>query len=373
MKNTKVIALLLALTVALLAACQTVAPGSESTAGGAGDDAMANPYAGETIEVIVPWKEGGGTDVWGRMVSPFMQQYLGDDVTLQVINMPGASGVQGANEFAMNREHDGLTLMISSGSNVFPYLFGQDVVQYEFNDFVDVLGSPQGAVVYVSADTGVTNVEELCAAEGLIYGGISAAGLDIVTLVGFDLLELDVKTILGYEGRGPARVALEQGETTIDFQASSAYVKNVMPLVEEGAVTPIYSMGIIDEDGNVARDPQFADLPSLAEAYEICKGEAPSGLALDAYKGVLAAGFAAQKNMWVHGDAPQERIDALLAAAEALLEDAEFQEQAKNLIGDNKFSAGESARTKFNAAAQLSDEAFDWLRTFLKEDFDTDI
>ena len=175
-------------------------------------------YAGETIEIIVPYGEGGGSDTWTRALAPFLQKYLGDDVTIQVINMPGASGTLGANEFANNRDADGLTLLNSSGSNALPYILGGEGVEYDFAQFTGVMGSPVGGVVYVSADTGITDVAGLCDGSAeLIYGGISPTGLDLVPLMAFDLMGVEYLPILGYDGRGAARVAMEQGEINLDY------------------------------------------------------------------------------------------------------------------------------------------------------------
>ncbi|MEM7343563.1 MAG: hypothetical protein AAF485_04925 [Chloroflexota bacterium] len=349
------------------------------TADAATEVAMAEvdpeAFAGETIEIIIPYGEGGGSDTWMRAIAPFLQKYLGDQAVVQPINMPGASGVQGANEFGVVREHDGLSLLVSSGSNVLPYLLGEPAVQYDFAEFSGVMGSPVGGVVYVSPDTGITDVAGLCAGgTELVYGGISPTGLDMVPLLGFELLNVDFIPILGYDGRGAARVAFEQGEINLDYQTSPAYLKNVQPLVDEGSAIPLFAFGVLDANGDVVRDPVFADMPSFAEAYETCNGAAPEGTEYEAFKAALAAGFAAQKNLWVHGDAPQERIDALVAAAQLTLADPEFAEVAGNLIGDYAFYAGaEDVDAAFGAASQLSPEAFDWLVNFLVETYQVEL
>jgi hypothetical protein len=50
----------------------------------------------------------------------------------------------------------------------------------------------------------------------------------------FRLLGFDVQYVFGFQGRGDGRLAFERGETNIDYQTSSAYIRNVVPLVEEG-------------------------------------------------------------------------------------------------------------------------------------------
>ena len=53
-------------------------------------------------------------------------------------------------------------------------------------------------------------------------------------------LGVDIQAVMGYEGRGPARVAFEQGESNIDYQTTSGYLSNVVPLVEEGKAIPLF-------------------------------------------------------------------------------------------------------------------------------------
>ncbi|MEM9775687.1 MAG: hypothetical protein AAF902_13985, partial [Chloroflexota bacterium] len=332
----------------------------------------AAPFAGETIEIIIPYGEGGGSDTWMRAIAPFLQKYLGDDVTVQPINMPGASGTLGANDFAA-RDADGLSLLVSSGSNALPYILGEDAVQYDFADFAGVMGSPVGGVVYVSADSGITDVAGLCEASDLIYGGISPTGLDLVPLMAFDLMGIDYLPILGYDGRGAARVAFEQGEINLDYQTSPAFLKNVQPLVDEGSAVPLFAFGILDSSGNITTDPVFSDLPNVKEAIETCGGST-SGPEFEGFKAAFTAGFAAQKNLWVAGDAPQERIDALTAAAQETIADAEFQALAADLLGGYEFYAGAGdVDTAFGAANNMSADAFNSLKSFLDRVFDVAI
>ena len=188
-----------------------------------GADLSQHPFDGERIEIIVPFREGGGSDTWTRAVAPFLQKYLAGDVTVQVVNVLGASGIQGGNEFALSRRHDGLSLFVSSGSNTLPYLLGERAVRYDFTEFAGVLGSPSGGVVYVATNTGITSPAELCAAPGLIYGGISPTGLDMVPLLAFELLGIDFAPILGYEGKGAARLAFEIAITASAAATSRPY------------------------------------------------------------------------------------------------------------------------------------------------------
>lgn len=325
----------------------------------------------ETLEVIVPFREGGGSDQWARALAPFLQRQLGDSLVVQVVNIPGASGLQGGNVFALRRAPDGRSLFVSSGSNVFPRLLGEPAAQYDFADFRGIVGSPVGGVVYASSELGIGSVAELCETEEmLVYGGVSPTGLDMVPLLAFELLGLDVLEILGYTGKGAARVAFEQGETNLDYQTSPAYLANVVPLVEEGTAVPLFTFGMLDEAGRVVRDPVFPELPSLADAYAVCRGEDPSGTPWDAYRAVLVAGFGAQKNLWVHRDTPEHRVQGLIRAAAAAVEDPDFLQLAERLLGGYSFYLGEEVEENFAATSRMPAAATAWLVDFLTREHD---
>lgn len=339
---------------------------------GFGGNGQASVYEGKTVEIVVPFNPGGGSDAWARVIAPYLGQYLG--ASTQVVNIPGGSGIAGANEYVLRYPSDGMALLVSGGSTVFNYMFNVPAVRYEFRDMKAIYASPLGGVVYASADLGVTSPADLRTTnQPLIYGGISATGLDAMPLLVWHLLELDVTSILGYEGRGPIRVALEQGETTIDYQLMSAYQSSVAPMVEEGTAVPLFTFGMLDPDGNVIRDPMEPDLPSVYEVYKDFFGREPSGPAWEAYKAVLAAGVSSAKVLWVHGDVPADAYAELVAAATAMELDPEFAVAADAIIGEYDSYVGEAADRIFGAVTGLPSEVHDWLLNWLKEEHDVDV
>ncbi|MEM9775688.1 MAG: hypothetical protein AAF902_13990 [Chloroflexota bacterium] len=352
--------------VVLLSACNLVTEGNNPVA--TVSPTPQSLYNNETIRLIVPFGAGGGTDTWARTIAPFMQKHLGGNVQVQVINKPGASGVSGTNSFAFT--HDEKTILVSSGSIFFPYLLGDNSVEYDFNEFVPIIGSPLGGVIFVSPDTGIESAADLCAfGDSLTYGGISSTGLDIVPLLTFELLNIDVRAIFGYDGKGASRIAFEEGETNIEYQTTPGYLANVDRLTNAGAIVPLYTFGILDSEGNIIRDPVFPELPTIKEVYNICFGGDPSGVEWDVYQATLTASFAIQKMMWVHGDTQEEAITALRAAASATADDPEFQETAENLIGNYDFFVGHEAQVTFAAASSLSPESISWLKDLLTEKY----
>lgn len=331
------------------------------------DSAPGDFYEGRTLEIIVPFGPGGGTDTWTRMMAPHLQERLGRGSAVQVVNLAGATSVAGANDFALRRRHDGLTALVSSGSTFFPFLVGEPMVRYDFADFRAIVASPVGYVIFVSPDLDVTEATDLVSLDiPLVFGGISATGNDLVMLVAFEVLHLHPQTILGYSTRGETRIAFERGETNIEYQTLPAYQASVVPLVEAGAAVPLFTFGLLDEDGQVVRDPVVPDLPSLREVYVAAYGTEPSGVEWDAYKAVLAASVAVQKVMWLHGDAPEAAIRDLREAAAKLVQDTSFLRIAYAEVGDYPFYVGETAQRLFSSAMNVPPESLLWLKSLLR-------
>lgn len=206
----------IALCSLLLLVLSTVGCGQENNTGSQGQGETGEEtafYDGKTLELLVPFGAGGGTDTFARFVQPFLNKHIEGNPTVQVVNVPGGGSVIGANEFVELRKHNGLSALVTSASTHFPYLLDEPEVKYDLRKMNAILGLPTGGVVYVSPSTGIKEPKDILNPdEKLVYAGISATGLDLVTLLAFEVLEIDVQPILGYEGRGPSRVAFEQGE-----------------------------------------------------------------------------------------------------------------------------------------------------------------
>lgn len=332
------------------------------------EEAAANPYDGETLEILIPFKEGGGTDTWGRALVPYLEQYLSDDVKVVAFNDGGKTAAVSA--FEKGTDHDGLTAFVSSGSISIPFLLEQEGVEYDYADFVGIIGSPVGGIVYAAADTGITDVASLCSHTGdLFMGTKSLSGLDAVPALGLNLLGVEPKILDGLEGAGPIRAQFEAGDFNLSYDTSGAK-EAADALFDDGFAVPLFTFGITQSDGSLAPDTAWPDLPTMADAYETCNGEAPSGDGWGAFLALNTAGFAAQKNLWVHADAPADRVAALQDAAVQIVDDAEFRALAADLIGDYDFVAGADLDKQFQSASQLPPEAKAFLCDFLQTEYE---
>jgi tripartite-type tricarboxylate transporter receptor subunit TctC len=332
---------------------------------------FAADFGGKTVEWIIPFKEGGGSDKWSRFYAPWFSDNLPGSPNVVVKNVPGAGSTKGTNQFAQRSKADGLTILGTSGSTQFPYLLGDKRVKYEYNDWNLVLVSATGGVVYVRPELGVKSASDFKKLQNtkLSYGSQGATSLDLVPLLAFDLLGLNVRAIFGMKGRGDGRLAFERGETNIDYQTSSSYLSKVVPLAEAGEAIPLFSWGALGDDGKIGRDPTFPELPSFPEFYELAHGEKPKGPAFDAWKAFFVAGFSAQKMIFLPKGTPSDVIEAYRSAADAIVSDSSFPEKSKKRLGvypQLTREAGEQAR---KVATQVPPLAEKWIKDWLERRF----
>ena len=328
-------------------------------------------FSNQIIEIIIPFKEGGGADVWGRFNASFLSRYLPGNPIVIVRNIPGGNSITGANRYARNVKPNGLSLLGTSASTQFPYLLNDPRVDYNYADWLPIMTYGTGGVVYISPKLGINNLEDLNNITGteLFFGSQGPTSLDLVPVLGFKLLNLNVKPIFGFRGRGAGRLAFERGETHIDYQTSSAYLRNVIPLVQSGDAVPLFSWGTLDQNSQLIRDPTFPDLPHFGEAFEIIHKKTPEGSSWDAWLSFFSAGFPAQKLLVVPRGTPADIIYTYTIAIEAMKQDPEYIERKLLTLGKYEQSTGKSAQTIYELATQIPKPAIDWVKGWLNVEF----
>ena len=328
-------------------------------------------FEGETVEWIVPFKAGGGSDKWSRFYAPLLSQALPGQPVVVIKNMPGGGSTKGANFFAKRASTDGLTILGTSGSTQFPFLLDDRRVRYDYKDWKVVLGTPTGGVVYISSKLGINNLDDIDKLKGieLKYGSQGATSLDLIPLLAFDILGLNVKAVFGMKGRKSGRLAFLRGETNIDYQTSASYLKNVVPTIKEGKTIPLFSWGTLDNKGQLQRDPTFPNLPHFGEVYEKVYGKAPSGEAFNAWKTFFAAGFSAQKMVFLPKNTSQDIIDTYSKAFTKVIKAADFKEKSKDLLGIYTQTTGKDAQDLKQIATNVNLKDKQWIKNWLSEKY----
>ncbi|MFN3892771.1 MAG: Bug family tripartite tricarboxylate transporter substrate binding protein [Beijerinckiaceae bacterium] len=331
--------------------------------------ASAFDLAGKTVSIIVPFPVGGGVDLWARFNAPLLAKHLPGKPTVIVRNVPGGGSTAGANLFTQTAKPDGLTLLASSASTQFPYLLGDPRVKYEYKDWRVVLAGPTGGVAYVTAKTGAKSIKDFDKLKGtqFFYASSGPTALELTSILAFRLLDLNVKHVFGIVGRAEALLGFERGEFTLDTQTTSAYLRRSDGLVKKGEAAPLFTWGVLDAKGELARDPNFPDIPHIQEAYEIVHGKKPSGIEWEAFKAFLISGFPAQKLLVLPKGTSDEILEAYRAAARQLLKDPDYLANRDKVIGEYEQVTDAEAEKLYLDGTSITPEAKAWVRDFLQK------
>ena len=351
----------------LLAATAAVALGAAFV-----QPVSAADFKGKTITMVIPFGVGGGSDVWGRFNAQLLQKHLPGAPGVVVKNQPGGGSISGANLFAATAKPDGLTILGTSGSTQFPYLLGESHVKFDYNDWIPILAAPTGGVAYISSKMGVTGLKDLDKVRGkkLHYASQGLTSLDLVPLLGFRLLGLDVQHVTGFPGRGEGRLAFERGEMNIDYQTTSAYLRSSAPMVKKGEAIALFSWGVLDKEGKFARDPNFPDLPHFEEAYQIVFGKKPEGIEWESMKAFLVAGFPGQKLLVLPKGTSADIVETHRQAVRDLVKDPEYLQKRDELIGEYDELTDKAGEDLYKAATTISPDARNWVRDYLSKNYD---
>lgn len=339
-------------------------------------NAMADGHgidlSGKTVEWVIPFSETGGSAKWANFYAPLLSEALPGTPTVVVKFMPGAGSTKGANWFQNQSYEDsqGTLVFGSSGSTQFPYLLGDPRVRYEYDDWNVVLASGTGGVAYLPADL-AAKMDGINATalqdEEFIYGSQGATRLDLVPLLAWEMLGLNVEPVFGIKGRGDGRLMFERGEANIDYQTSSSYLKGVTPLVEAGTAVPMMSWGALNANGDIVRDPTFPDMPTFKEVCEATPACQTSGERWEAWKAFFVAGFPAQKMVFLPAGATKDAIATYTAAFETIKARPDFAEISAGRLGVYPQMTGTEAMGALSDATKVPQSARSFVTGWLAD------
>lgn len=354
---------LLAVASLPLAGCQGGEDGADSSA--TEGDVF---YEGETIELIVPFGAGGGTDVFARLAAPYLEEHIEGSPEVVVQNVPGGGTREGINQFA-RQDPDGLTIGLLTASGFTNPVLAPEGVEYDLEDMTALASFSSGFVVYGAAGLGLESPDQLRSiADTLIYGGVSPA-TEIARLLSLrDVVDGQVDGIFGFDGGAEVTTALVQGELDITSRSTPGYLDDVTEYVEDGEIVPLAVQGMYDVNaGEVVRDPSVPDVPTFGELYEEVHGASPSGSVWDVNAAYAITGSNLGRAFMAHGEAPDEAREALVSGFEALRDDTAFMNELAEQEGETTVLLGDEVDALVSEGRRLLEENEAFIQEALAE------
>ncbi|MBS1227799.1 MAG: tripartite tricarboxylate transporter substrate binding protein [Proteobacteria bacterium] len=262
------------------------------------------PYPSQTINGLIAWGAGGGTDTVSRKLTLLAEKALGGPIALS--NKTGGTGSV-ATQAVFEQKADGYTLLFNAENPQLYQTLGLSKLSYD--DFEPILLSVQGATVIVVAnDSPYQSYADLIAAAkvnpGKISIGISGiGGQPYVTAAIVKKVEGVSFNQVAFDGDGPLASALLGKQLGVSGLAVGAAV----PHIKKG---DLRALAIMTNSPN----PALPDVPPITALNP-------------AYVPIMkASGFF--YGVWVKKGTPQPIIDKLTGAFKTAFADPNFQEYA---------------------------------------------
>ena len=336
--------------------------------------AQAVDYSGKTVTIMVPFKEGGGSDTVARLFQPYLQQYLPGKPTVIVRNKPGGASVKGANDFERRAKKDGTTVMVISTSTLVAYVIGGKKIKFDVLKWRPVFSTAQDTVFYVRPETGVkgkdivADIKALRNFKGLITGAKNPTSAELRALITYEMLGLDVKTVFGLSS-GKQRKALRRGEIHINYDSASAYNKKVRNYVKKGEAVPLMTLGYPLPDGTIVKSSEYPDMPTVLEAYQKLYGKMPSGPSFEAWKNFANMGVAASKGMVLPRGTSDDVRDTWIKTVKNIYNDEKFKNRVTKILGAYTPQFGDDAAKVYKNATDMKPKVKEWLKAWVSNKF----
>ena len=274
-------------------------------------DAVSDFYKGRTVRIVVGNEVGMGFDIYGRLLSRHLGRHLPGQPNVVVQNMMGASGIAAANWLYNVAPRDGSVLATFVHTVPFEPLLGSGAAKFDSAKFTWI-GNMESIVGIcgVSRASGIDRFSDLLERETL-FGATGVAGaMAKHTLAIRHLFGARIKLILGYQGSGAIKLAMQRGEVAGICGLSMSTLAAVWrDDFDSGAFKPILQLS-----GGV--HPELKGIPHIKD---IAKSEEDS-LMVGLIYGAQALG-----RPYVSAPAvPADRKNALRAAFMATMKDPQF-------------------------------------------------
>ncbi|MEE2687925.1 MAG: hypothetical protein VX430_00725 [Pseudomonadota bacterium] len=344
--------------------------------------ASAVDFSGKRITIVVPFNEGGGTDSYTRFMLPYFQKYLPGNPKIIVQNKSGAGGILGGNYFAQKAKADGTWVFALSTSTISNFALGDPRVKFKLNEFIPIILSPRGTMQYVRKDLGLQDIPTLKGRvekmrsfpkEKLVFGGKTPTSAGLSLRVGLSLLGIETKDVWGMKGNGPMALAFERGEFLVNFDNTLSYKNNRKKLHADGIAVPFYTFGVINDDGNIVRDPVWPNVPTFNEAYKAVHGKAPSGDGYDAFISLYHMLVTMSKSWNLPAGTSKDIVETYRKAARKMMQDADFKAKRAKIFGPFRQTIGDQAYEIRDKATQIPPNAKKWLSKYVKDRYQIDI
>ncbi|MDI7258771.1 MAG: hypothetical protein QME90_02495 [Thermodesulfobacteriota bacterium] len=131
---------------------------------------------------------------------------------------------------------------------------------------------------------------------------------------------------------------------------------------------PVFQSGILDENGNVVREPAAPDVPTVLELYKQIHGKDPSGPVWEVYKLMVKTRTYGKAIVFPPGIPPQA-ADLLRKAAVNMVKDEKFLKESEKINPGAPHYVGEAFVRSYPKGVTGSPEVVKFMKKVLVEKY----
>jgi tripartite-type tricarboxylate transporter receptor subunit TctC len=309
---------------------------------------------GQTVNLIVGFASGGGTDAAARVLAPLLGRHLPGQPTVVVRNMPGAFGITAVNYLLNQTKPDGLTISMGSNSQVDPVNYRKAPLPYEPGTFRYFGGIGRGGYALVVNKNAEKRLSDRNAPPVIMgsIGGWPRAAMQ-VTVWGIEYLGWNARWVTGYQGTNPLMLALERGEIEM---TSTGNLFQIGKLVESGSFRIVSQSGAL-QNGTFVGRPEFGSAPVFGDLMD---GKINDPVAKRAFEYWVAMN-ATDKFLYLAPETPARIVDAYRKAFRDTVRDPEFAELGHRISDEFAPVSYEDIELLIRTLTRTPNEVVDYL------------
>ena len=313
--------------------------GSAFGPGTAAADPVADFYKGRTITIMIGSGFGGSYGLYSQLAARHIGKHIPGNPTVIVQSMPGAAGLKEIAYTYNAAPKDGSVIDLTHQEVLQESILNEkarfDVRKFNWlGRFVDV-----DYIAVVTARSGVKSIDD-ARKKQIVAGATGARGASAIGPELFNRIAgTKFKVVAGYKGTDEMFLAQEKGEvdmvtaTWVIVRAAHAEAFN------SGKLIPLCAMAL-------ERIPDLPKVPTITEF-----GTDP---AEKTFVRIWAAGGTVGRSLATPPGVPADRVKALRAAFDRMLEDPAFKEDVEKRRTPFNPMSGEKLAARIEKVAKLS-------------------
>jgi tripartite-type tricarboxylate transporter receptor subunit TctC len=311
--------------------------------------AMAQPYAGKTVTIIVGYKAGGGYDATARLLARHLPKHIPGKPTMIVQNMPGANSLIAANHVYSVAKADGLTMGTFNRNLPIAQLTKVEGAKFDMRKFVWIgSAASEATILAIRSDLPYKTVEDLKQAPKPIVIGATGPGANTYDfpLLLKEFLGLNLKIVTGYSSSADIMLAIERKE--VDGRAGS--LTSITPFIDRKLVRAVMRARAVE--------PGIEQLP-MDESW------APNARA----KAIMALRSAPEvigRPYVMPPGTPEETAKIMREAFAKVMSDKELMAEASKAKMDLNFVHGDEAQKVIKEVLEQPKDIVDEFSKYIK-------